>query len=573
MMMFLRSSRDTIRKTYTGAGWALSFLTTEVRGLQAAAYILALSSLFSSLLALLRDRILANMFGAGSTLDIYYAAFRIPDAVFIGIGALVSAYMLIPELARRDEAAQTRYLDSVIGGFAALVTVVSLVAAWAAPTILVRTFPALVAQGSLDELIALTRILLFQAALLGFSNIAAAVTQFKHRYALYALSPIVYNLGIIFGAYVLYPILGLSGLAWGVVIGAAFHFGIQVPSIVSDGFFRHLPQSSELSAFLETVRLSLPRALALSMNQIAFFALLALAGTLSAGSISVFMFAYNLQGVPLAIIGASYATAAFPTLAYAFSQGKSDVFLTQMGIAARQIIFWSLPAIALMIVLRAHVVRAVLGSGAFDWTDTRLTAAALALFAISLAAQGISLLLIRACYASGKTLVPFVISGLSSALMIFLGVQFLSLSEYQASADFLETFLRVEDLLGTQILALALAYSLASLISAFALTIYFQFRFGTFFMEIGRSLGEGFMAAFAAAAASYSTLHVIGDISLSSTFLSVLLKGGTAGLVGCAAAAFAYFLLGNREYGENALALRRRIWKDVEPVTSAEQTA
>src|SRR6185503_16546444 len=106
MMKFLRAGRDTLRGTYMSAGQALSFLTLEVRGLQAAAYILALSSLFSSVLALLRDRLLAHFFGAGIELDIYYAAFRIPDMVFIGIGALVSAYMLIPELSRRSSEAQ-----------------------------------------------------------------------------------------------------------------------------------------------------------------------------------------------------------------------------------------------------------------------------------------------------------------------------------------------------------------------------------------------------------------------------------------------------------------------------------
>ncbi len=105
----------------TGANWAFSFLTTEVRGLHAAAYILALSSLTSSILALLRDRLLAHLFGAGAELDIYYAAFRIPDMVFIGIGALVSAYMLIPEIARRDEEGQKRYLDTVVVGYSLLV--------------------------------------------------------------------------------------------------------------------------------------------------------------------------------------------------------------------------------------------------------------------------------------------------------------------------------------------------------------------------------------------------------------------------------------------------------------------
>ena len=76
----------------SGASRALLFFTAEVRGIHAAAYILALSSLTSSALALLRDRLLAHLFGAGAQLDMYYAAFRIPDAVFIGIGALVSAF-------------------------------------------------------------------------------------------------------------------------------------------------------------------------------------------------------------------------------------------------------------------------------------------------------------------------------------------------------------------------------------------------------------------------------------------------------------------------------------------------
>lgn len=573
MMMLWRSGRDTIRKTYTGAGRAFAFLTTEVRGLQAAAYILALSSLLSSLLALLRDRLLAHLFGAGVQLDIYYAAFRIPDAVFIGIGALVSAYMLIPELARRDGAAQHRYLDSVVAGFGLLVALVGSAASLAAPWILAKAFPVLTASGSLDVLVSLSRILLLQAVLLGFSNVAAAVTQFKHRYALYAVSPLVYNLGIIFGAWVLYPAYGLTGLVWGVVIGAAAHLGIQLPSIARDGYLRHLPVLSEMRAFLETIRLSLPRALALSMNQLAFFALLALAGTLSAGSISVFTFAYNLQGVPLAIIGASYATAAFPTLAYAFSKGESGIFMAQLSIAARQILFWSFPAIALVVVLRAHIVRAILGSGAFDWTDTRLTAAALALFVISLAAQGLSLLLVRACYAAGKTFVPFVISGASAVLTVALGVKLLAIVGHGGTNDFLEVFLRVEDLVGTQILMLPLAYALASIAGALALAAYFQARFGTFFAEIGRTFGESLAAAFAAGAAAYATLHIIGDITLASTLLSVMLKGGAAGLIGCMAAALVYFVLGSREYAENALALRRRIWRDVEPVSSAEQAA
>ena len=560
------------RSARSHAEWAFSFLTIEVRGLHAAAYILALSSLTSSVLALLRDRLLAHLFGAGPQLDLYYAAFRIPDAVFIGIGALVSAYMLIPEIARRDEEGQKRYLDTIIVGYSIVVAIAALAAAFAAPAILVQFFPAL-AETNLEALTTLSRILLLQAVLLGFSNIAAAITQYKHRYTLYAISPVLYNLGIMFGALALYPRYGLAGLIWGVVLGAALHFAIQIPAIIGDGFFRRIPRWSEGQAFLETVRLSLPRALALSMNQLAFFGLLALAGSLSAGSISIFMFAYNLQSVPLSIIGASYATAAFPTLAYAFSRGESNEYLMQVAIAARQILFWSLPMITLMIVLRAHIVRAVLGTGAFDWTDTRLTAAALALFAVSLAAQGLSLLLIRALYAAGRTAIPFIVSGLSAALTIILGVWLLTLFSDSASIAFIEAFLRVQDVPGSNILALSIAYSLSSLISAGILCLYFAGRFGRFFSEVGRSWWEALTAALAAGVASYGALNVIGDVTFATTLAEILVKGAGAGFIGLIAAGFTYFALGNREFAENVAALRKRIWRDAEPVVSAEQSA
>lgn len=556
----------------TGAGWAFSFLTTEVRGLHAAAYILALSSIISSILALLRDRLLAHLFGAGPQLDIYYAAFRIPDAVFIGIGALVSAYMLIPEIARRDEEGQKRYLDTIVVGYSVLVAIVAAGAALAAPAILLRFFPIL-AAGNLDELTHFSRILLLQAAFLGFSNIAAAITQYKHRYTLYAISPIVYNLSICFGALALYPHYGLTGLIWGVVIGAALHLGIQIPPIIGDGFFRDLPRFSEPAAFLTTVRLSMPRAFALSMNQLAFFGLLSLAGTLSAGSISIFMFAYNLQSVPLSIIGASYATAAFPTLAYAFSRGESHEYLAQVAIAARQIFFWSLPMIALAIVLRAHVVRAILGTGEFDWTDTRLTAAAFALFALSLAGQGLSLLLIRALYAAGRTAMPFIVSGLTAALTIVLSLWLLVIFSDEHAVGAIESLLRVKDVAGSNVLALALAYSLSSLLGAFILALYFAGAMGRFFSEIGRSSFDALVAACGAGLASYATLHIIGDLTLSTTFGEILLKGGTAGLAGLAAAALTYGALSNREFAENVAALRKRIWHDAEPVVSAEQSA
>ncbi|KKW17411.1 MAG: Integral membrane protein MviN [Candidatus Kaiserbacteria bacterium GW2011_GWA1_50_28] len=271
--------------------------------------------LLSSLLALLRDRLFAHTFGAGYELDIYYAAFRIPDLLFVAIGALVSVYILIPELVSRGKDGEKDYIDTIVTGFSVLAVAVAGLAALLAPSILEILFPRFVESGHIEILVTLTRIMLLQPILLGLSNILAAITQVRARYGLYALSPILYNLGIIGGIVLLYPLWGLPGLAWGVVIGASFHLGIQVPSIVADGFFLRIPRIVESRALLRTVLISVPRALALSVNQIAFVGLTALAATLAPGSIAVFMFAFNLNNVPLSIIGASYSVAAFPTLA------------------------------------------------------------------------------------------------------------------------------------------------------------------------------------------------------------------------------------------------------------------
>jgi len=555
---------------------AFRFLSSEASSLERAVSILAASAFLSSLLALLRDRLLAHTFGAGVELDVYYAAFRIPDLLFVTVGALVSVYILIPELARRDPEKQKDYIDTVVAGFSLLAVLASLIAAIFAPAILKALFPGLAEGGYMGTLVALTRIMLLQPLLLGLSNILAAITQVRARYGLYALSPILYNAGIIVGILFFYPVWGMAGLAWGVVLGAFFHLGIQVPSILADGFFQRFPRLIEKEALVRTSAISVPRALALSLNQFAFVGLTALAATLTPGSIAVFMFAFNLNSVPLSVIGASYSVAAFPTLAAAFSNGRTQEFINHVAIAARHVIFWSFPAIGLIVVLRAHIVRVVLGSGAFDWTDTRLTAAALAIFSLALAAQGLTLLLVRGYYAAGHTLVPFLASLFSASGIVLLGFLFLRVFEDSAILRLVEVLMRVEDIEGTSILALPFAYALVSILGLLALALHFEYRFGGFFSAVRRTFFESTAAAVAGGTAAYATLYIIGPLTLSSTLLSVFSRGLAGGIAGLAAAAFIYWIVRNREFGETIEAIRAKLWRTPKPageiavVSSAE---
>lgn len=554
----------------------LRFLASPVRGLQAAVYILAASALLSSFLALIRDRLFAGSFGAGIELDLYYAAFRIPDLLFVLTGSLVSVYILIPELARRSSKEQKDYIDTVIIGFSAFSAALSLLALLVAPLLLSLLFPRLEHSGYLPTLVTLTSIMLWQPVLLGLSNILASITQMRGRYFLYAASPLFYNLGIIIGLLAFYPSFGLPGLAWGVVLGAGLHLAVQLPSIVGEGFFHTIPKFREGKALLQTIAISIPRALTLSMNQITFTGLTALASGLSAGSIAVYIFGFNLVSVPLSVIGASYSVAAFPTLASALAQGRRQEFIEYVGTAARYILFWSLPAIGLIIVLRAHIVRVVLGSGAFDWTDTRLTAAVFALLAVSLAAQALGLLLTRAYYAAGRTFVPFCIAIVSTGLTMYFALLLTGQFADARLLSFVERMLRLEDVPGSAIVALPIASSVVAICGVLALMLHFEGRFGGLFAQIRMTLFQATLAGIGAGVAAYTALALMGPLTLSSTLLSVSLRGFVGACVGIGAAILIYVALGNREYAETVAALQQKIWrtplpKAVQPLASAEE--
>jgi len=545
-------------------GRALRYLSAEVIGLHAAAYVLAVCALLSSLLALVRDRLLAHAFGASTTLDIYYAGFRIPDLIFVATGALVSVYILIPELVRRTDSQQRNYIDTILIGFSVFAIVVSGIAAFFAPQLLSVFFPEYSGVYR-DALVSITRLLLIQPVLLGLSNILAAITQAKQRYTLYALSPLLYNVGIIFGIIFLYPHFGLTGLAFGVILGAALHLCIQLPAILGDGFFLRIPRFTESAALWRTVAISIPRALSLSMNQVAFLGLMVIAATLATGSIAVFMFAYNLHAVPLAIIGASYSVAAFPTLALALSRGERDEFIAHVATAARYVFFWSVPVSALILVLRAYIVRVILGSGAFDWTDTRLTAAAFALLSIALVTQGMMLLLVRGYYAAGRTFVPFAVSVGVMAITLLLAVFSLFALRDPAILSYMEFLLRVEDIPGTRVLALAFAYTVASVSGTLALMILFERRFSGFFAQIRLAILESTIAGAAAAVAAYLGLTLIGIFADTSNPLSVFLTGLLGGIFGIAGATASYFLLGSKEFAETLTAMRAKLWRKAQP--------
>jgi putative peptidoglycan lipid II flippase len=542
----------------------LKFFGKETSSLHQAAYLLAFFAILSQILGLVRDRLLAHTFGAGETLDIYYAAFRIPDFILVTAGSVVSISILIPfimEYAKGGKEKEREYISHIFSFFSILIVGAALLAFFLIPFIEELIFPTFSTVSS-ELLVTLTRILLLSPILLGFSNLLGSITQSHNKFLVYALSPLLYNFGIIVGIVFLNPIFGIKGVVYGVVIGALLHAGIQVPFIARIGLLPRISFRINWQAVKETVKISLPRALTLSTAHLSILVLISFASVLGQGSISVFNFSLNLQTVPITIVGVSYSIAAFPMLSKLFSAKNMAKFKEQVVTTSRHIIFWSLPLMALFVVLRAQIVRVVLGSGKFDWNDTRLTAAALALFTLSALFQSLTLLFIRAFYSSGNTRKPFILNVVS--MLILVASTYFLVKFFYASPTFqyfISALFKVEDLPGNVVLMLPLGYTIGTIINSVMHWVVYEKEFEGYTSQVVRAFIHSLGAAVIMGLMTYLGLVVFGEIFSLSTLVGVFLQGLCAGLIGIVTWILILVLLNNHEIKEIGKTLHEKFWK------------
>jgi len=522
-------------------------LQTEIQGLHQAAYVLGIFSVMSQVFALLRDRMLAGTFGAGIELDMYYSAFRLPDMLFVILVTITSISVLIPYIIEKQDNPEElhRYLNSIFT-FVSGIAILLFVGTWfVAPYFLNLIVPEIYANNQ-DTLLAMTRILLLQPLFLAFSGFFGSFTQAKKRFIIYATSPILYNVGIILGVVFLYPVFGLIGLIYGVVLGSILHVGILMPVVFTD----YIPKFSRIY-FKEIKHLvlhSMPRTFSMLSVQIQLIFMTFFAGILAAGSISIFNLSYNLQSVPMAIIGVSYSVAAFPTLTALFQKQKMQEFYELLSRAMRHVVFWSLPVVACFIVLRAQIVRVILGSGNFEWNETILVAAALAIFTLSLVAQSLSQVLIRSFYAMGKTKYPFICS--ITSVFVTLSLFMILLIPNLLASDavlYLKTILKVDIVQSSLILILPIGFTVGQWVQCILLLLGIGGLPTIFSKEFRVSAFQSLMATGIIALCSYVTLDFMSGVVDIRTFFGIASQGFVAGTVGLLAGGAFLILVGNNE--------------------------
>lgn len=428
-------------------------LEKESSSILSAAAIIMGATLASAVLGLIRTRLLIQFFYVDPAIvDVFWAAFRLPDMIFqiIIVGALSSAFIPVFSryLGNKDES--NLIASSMINVVMAIMVILSLL-------IIIFAYPLshLIAGGfsptQLALMVNLTRIMASAQLFFGFSSFLTGVIQSHKRFLIPALSPILYNFGIILGILFLGKSFGIYGPAIGVVIGAVLHLLAQLPLAIKLGFRYHLSWDGHHTAVKEMSRLMLPRVLTLSLVQIEATAILTFSSWLSVGTITLISIAQQLANLPVRLIGIPIGQASLPFFTKATSKNDLESLTTMVNNTILEMLYLALPASVIILVLRIPLVRLAYGADSFPWAETVLTGKLVAILAISICARSLTHVLVRVFYALHNTTTPFVVNLLATIINVGLSYYFLFVIK-------------------SGVLGMAFAISIASLIETMILT-------------------------------------------------------------------------------------------------------
>lgn len=391
----------------------------SVRG---ASLILMITLALSNLLGLFRDRFLTKNISTFD-LDIYYAAFRIPDLVFnfLILGAITAAFIPVFSefITNKDEEGGYRVTNSLINLAALAMIVMAIILYFLMPSLMPLVVPKFDSV-RMSQSIFYARLLMITPIFFAISYIIGGVLNSHKRFLAYAFAPLIYNASIIFGAAYLAPRYGLTSVIYTVIAGAFLHMLIQIPSAIRLGFSYKLVFDWGSESIKKIIRLMIPRTIGMGMGQLMLVVYTAIASALTVGSIAALNLSNNIQTMPSVVFGTSFATAVFPTLTAKIATSDSKGFAFYLNRSMRSIAYLLIPSTVVFIIFRAQIIRLILGSGKFDWEDTKRTALTLGFFSLSLLFQGLIPLLARAFYALKNTKTPMYISIVSTTISIAL---------------------------------------------------------------------------------------------------------------------------------------------------------
>jgi putative peptidoglycan lipid II flippase len=237
-----------------------------------------------------------------------------------------------------------------------------------------------------------------------------------------ALAGILYNIGIILGIILFTPFVGLYGPVYGVLIGSLLYLGIHIPLIVKTGFTYIFSLDWWIPGVRRVFKLMLPRTFSIAGDQLRTTFNLSVASLISIQSVTYLSYAQQLYLVPVGLFIATMAQAALPVLSEEKALKQYDSFAKTLITSLHQVLFLTLPAAAILVVLRIPVVRLVFGASMFDWESTVITGITVAWLSVGLMAEAINTMFIRAYYAIHDTMTPVKVTLVGMAIDILCSI-------------------------------------------------------------------------------------------------------------------------------------------------------
>ncbi len=374
-------------------------------------------------LGLFRQVVIGRQFGVSAELDAFNAANNLPDLLFalISGGALSIAFIPVLSEAMEQEGREALWgVFSRVANIAFLVTgaLALVIGAFAGPLVRAELGVAPGFTPALQDLVAdLMRLNLVATLIFSLSGLVAAGLQANQHFLLPAMAPVVYDLGQIFGAVVLAPEqgyslagvtlpalgLGVHGLVYGVILGAALHLAVQMPGLLRYRF-RWAPRLGLNHPRVRKVaRLMGPRILTIGAFQLMFVVQDNLASRLDVGSVTALAYGWLIMQVPETVVGTAVGIAILPTLAEHFARGDEPAFESSVGRALRALLALMVPAALLLMVTLRPLVQAAFN---FDPRDTDLVVWAARAYLLGLVGQSLLEVAARSFYARQDARTP-----------------------------------------------------------------------------------------------------------------------------------------------------------------------
>lgn len=483
---------------------------------QLAASLLAGSAVISLLFGFFRLRLLNGYYydTYPTGYDAYIAAFTVPDFMFFILVSGALSVTFIPVFNQRLGTGNKKSaweLSTSMINFMALITLATsvLIIIFADPLIKYVIAPGLSESGS-SLAVSMMRVIAVNPFLFAIATVIASMQQAVGRFAFYALAPTIYNIGIIIGLVFFTDGInifgwqvfegGIMGVALGVVLGSIMQLVVSSIGLLGLGFDYQFKIYWKNKGFRQVLRLLPPRSLDQGMDYVVGIAETNLASRMAAGTVAAYNNATTLHMAPINVIGVAISTAAFPKMTERLSQGRPDLFRTELQTIIRVIIWLALPVSAITFFTRGYLVNFIKNGG------DALMAGLLGALVLAIFFRSIYHIAARSFYAQQDTRTPLYISIFAISLNIALAVWFtmsLKMGAY----------------------GLAYAQSIVAMIEVFILFVVMHYRIkGLFDMVILRAIGRMVVATAIMSIVSYVCVQLLQLQNTDQSFLATFPK-------------------------------------------------